>query len=254
MIKEEKSACSDLAAAVVFHRSKSVVGSAFCLLLTWLQSQRAALKESLSLQQERTGHHSPVGSLPDRDHLLCFKQPLSPRSPDSDKTCTGTGGNVRLLLFLMGSFGTCKPFCILWDRSGTKQPSSVIWYHVEPDRSRTSNLEICAKPSPSWAANGRRPNDISTHPCVILLCALCQAQLSQTSNNEKVDCFVLLWRHCSDCIILQAPRAEGPHYWTHHIKPGAQQLQKLHCILTINLSVDLIPKVTSSVLHNNVAS
>lgn len=109
-MKEEKSACSDLAAAMVFHQSKSIVGSAFCPLLTWLQSQRAAWKESLSLQQEWIGHRAPVGSLPDRDYLLCLQQPLSPHSPDSDKTCTGTGVNVWLLLFLMGGFDTSKPF------------------------------------------------------------------------------------------------------------------------------------------------
>lgn len=142
---------------------KSIVGSAFCPLLTWLQSQRAAWKESLSLQQEWIGHRAPVGSLPDHDYLLCLQQPLSPHSPDSDKTCTGTGVNVWLLLFLMGGFDTSKPFYILWERSGIKQPLSVI----DPMVSQTwveKMIEICAKPSPSWAANGSHPNDICTLP------------------------------------------------------------------------------------------
>lgn len=54
---------------------KSIVGSAFCPLLTWLHSQRAAWKESLSLQQEWIGHCAPVGSLPDH-HYPCAQSSL----------------------------------------------------------------------------------------------------------------------------------------------------------------------------------
>lgn len=127
------------------------------------------------------------------------------------------------------------------------------WYHGEPDMGRTSITEICAKPSPSWAAIGRHPKDISMLPmCHSLVCIVPNKAQPNIKQLEGL-WFVLLWSHCSDCAILQPPRADCPHCWTGHRKPGAQQLQKLHWILT-NLNVDLIPRVTSSVLHNDVVS
>lgn len=114
---------------------------------------------------------------------LCSKQPLSPHPPDSHKTCTGTEVNVWPLLFLMGSFDTPKPFYILWERSGIKQPSSVIDTMVSQTWVEQALLKCVQNPLQAELLMAAILKTSPHYPGVILLCAMCQIKLSQTSNN-----------------------------------------------------------------------